>query len=294
MPSIGGRYFVRKFSLQLLTAGIAVMLTAVPGFSAARRNLPGFSTSSLAANDDGSTGLVPIGFTINLFGTSYSSLYANNNGNVTFDSPLGTFTPFNLVTTGTKIIAPFFADVDTRGPGSTLMTYGNDTVNGRPAFGVEWASVGYFSAQTNKLNSFELVIIDRSDIAAGAFDFEFNYDSMQWETGGASGGSNGLGGFSARVGYSNGLTGSAAVSFELPGSAVNGAFINGGPNALNANSLNSNVVGRYLFSSRGGTIGGGGGSPSGPVATPATTTPVLIFSGVMLIGIVGFLKARAS
>jgi hypothetical protein len=271
---------------------VAFALAAVPGFGAARRNLPGFSTNALAANDDGSTGLVPIGFTINLFGTSYSSLYVNNNGNVTFDAALSTFTPFNLVTTGTKIIAPFFGDVDTRGPGSALTRYGNDTVNGRPAFGVEWGGVGYFSSHTNKLNTFELVIIDRSDVAAGAFDFEFNYDSMQWETGDASSGSNGLGGFSARVGYSNGLTGTSAVSFELNGSAINGAFIDGGSKALISNSLNSNVAGRYLFSSRGGTIGGGG--PSAPVGTPATTMPVLVLSGVMLIGIVSYLKLRAA
>jgi hypothetical protein len=232
---------------------------------------------------------VPIGFTINLFGTSYSNLYVNNNGNVTFDNPLSTFTPFGLSGTATKIIAPFFGDVDTRGAGSGLVTYGNDTVNGRNAFGVEWPAVGYFSGRVDKKNTFELVIIDRSDIAPGAFDFEFNYDQIQWETGEASGGVNGLGGSSARVGYSNGLTGSSNVSFELAGSAVNGAFLNGGSNALVGSSLNSSVLGRYLFSSRGGNINNGNPPPP-PAATPATTTPVLLLSAVMLIGIVTYMK----
>jgi hypothetical protein len=277
----------------LILAGVAVLLSATPGFSAARRNLPGFSTNVLGANDDGSTGQVNIGFTINLFGTSYSKLYVNNNGNVTFDSPLSTFTPFGLAGVATKIIAPFFADVDTRGAGSGLVTYGNDTVGGRNAFGVEWPAVGYFSGRTDKLNTFELVIIDRSDIAPGAFDFEFNYDLIQWETGEASSGVNGLGGNSARVGYSNGLAGTDNVSFELTGSAVNGALLNGGSKALVTNDLNSTTLGRYAFNSRGGNISGGGGTPpAAPVSTPATTMPVLMLSGVMLIGIVSYLKMR--
>jgi hypothetical protein len=280
---------VRTHSLKVILAGVAVLLSATPGFSAARRNLPGFSTNTLPANDDSSTAQVPIGFTINLFGTSYGQLYVNNNGNVTFDGPLSTFTPFGLNGVATKIIAPFFADVDTRGPGSGLVTYGNDTVNGHNAFGVEWPNVGYYSGRTDKLNTFELVIIDRSDIAAGAFDFEFNYDQIQWETGEASGGVNGLGGNSARVGYSNGLSGTSNVSFELAGSAVNGAFLNGGSKALVASNLNSSVLGRYLFSSRGGTIDNGNPPPA-PTATPATTTPVLLLSAVMLVGIVTYMK----
>ena len=74
----------------------------------------GFNSNTLAANDDGSTGAVPIGFTINFFGTNHSTLFVNNNGNVTFNAVLSTFSPFNLGTTTTPIIAPFFADVDTR------------------------------------------------------------------------------------------------------------------------------------------------------------------------------------
>jgi nidogen-like len=275
-----------------ITASLVLILAATPAFSAARRNLPGCSTSTLAANDDGSTAAVPIGFTINLFGTSYSTLFVNNNGNVTFDNQLSTFTPFDLTSTGTKIIAPFFADVDTRGAGSGLVHYGNDTVGGRNAFCVEWPAVGYFNSQTNKLNTFELVIIDRSDIGVGNFDFEFNYDQIQWETGGASGGSNGLGGSSARVGYSNGLTGSANASLELPGSAVNGALLDSGPNALISHSLNSAVLGRYVFSSRGGQIAGTPTNPSAPAGVPAMGTPALLLTGILLIGIVSYLRFR--
>jgi len=42
----------------------------------------------LPANDDDSTDLVGLGFTVNYFGLSFTDLYVNNNGNVTFDDPL--------------------------------------------------------------------------------------------------------------------------------------------------------------------------------------------------------------
>lgn len=254
-----------------------VLLTAVPAFSAARRNLPGFSTNVLPANDDDSTGIVAIGFPINFFGTTYTQLYVNNNGNVTFTGSLGTFTPFGLLNASTPIIAPFFADVDTRGAGSGLVHYGTDTVDGHPAFGVEWPAVGYYSGHTNKLNTFELVLINRSDTGAGNFDIEFNYDQIQWETGDASGGSNGLGGSPARAGFSNGST----TSFELPGSGISGALLDGGPNSLIRHSLNSAVLGRYLFSARNGSINTGPGTPG----VPLPGTLLLVSGGFLAFGI---------
>ena len=45
-------------------------------------------------NDDGSSPLIPLGFTFNLYGTNYTACYINNNGNITFTAPLATFTPF--------------------------------------------------------------------------------------------------------------------------------------------------------------------------------------------------------
>jgi hypothetical protein len=178
-------------------------------------------------------------------------LYINNNGNVTLDSSLWTYTPFDLTSTGQQIIAPFFADVDTSGPGDPV-TYGAGTVDGRNAFGVNWVDVGYFPS-SSPLNSFQLVLIDRSDTGEGNFDFEFNYDEILWETGYASGGSGGLGGYSARAGYSNG-TGEPDTFYELTGSAVNGAFLDVGPRALVDGSLYSDVPGRYRFPVREGEV----------------------------------------
>jgi len=196
--------------------------------------LAGHNSETLPGNDDGSTGLVALGFGANFFGTTYTDLYVNNNGNVTFGDPLGQFTPFGLSgATLRPIIAPFFADVDTRLPAGLEVTYGTGTLGPNSAsFGVNWIDVDYFvGSHPSQLNTFQLRLIDRSDIAAGDFDICFAYDQITWETGDASGGVGGLGGESARVGYSNG-TGLAGTFFEQAGSGVNGAFLNGGPNAL--------------------------------------------------------------
>lgn len=209
-----------------------------------------FTDSTLARNDDGSTLLVGLGFNINFFGLTTGNVFVNNNGNITFNAPLGTFTPFSLLATAVPIIAPFFADVDTRNLTSQEVQYGQDVIGGHNVFGVNWINVGYFASHADKLNSFQLILTERADIGAGAFDFEFNYDRILWETGDASNGSGGLGGSSARAGYSNG----SSTAFELPGAAINGAYLDGGPNALIAGSLNSNVAGRYIFNVRNGVV----------------------------------------
>lgn len=256
--------------------GFALTVALGTAQAAAIRSASEFTDATLAGNDDESTVAVAIGFTVNFFGLNSNSLFVNNNGNVTFGSSLSTFTPFNLSTTDRQILAPFFADVDTRGTIADVQ-YGQGMVDGRAAFGVNWINVGYFSGGADKLNSFQLIMIDRSDTGAGNFDFEFNYDKVQWETGNASGGTGGLGGSSARVGWSNG----ALNSFELAGSAVNGAFLDAGPNALIGNSWNSDVDGRYVFNVRNGVI-------SSPVPTPGA----LALVGVALLGMSVARRAR--
>lgn len=213
------------------------------------------SQNALGPNDDSSTSPVPLPFGVNFYGTSYEKLWINNNGNVTFDRPLSTYTPFGIAGTSAQIIAPFFADVDTRGSGSQTVTYGwgNTTFEGHRAFCVNWVNVGYFAGHTDKLNSFQLLLVHREDSSnPGDFDIVFNYDKIQWESGDASGGSAGLGGTSAAAGFSNG-TGREGTSFELPGSLVNGAFLDSNPaTSLAATRTDSPVAGRHVYRVRGG------------------------------------------
>lgn len=260
-----------------LAVCLAVLLSAMPIFGGAVRNstdYSGFYTNSMVRNDDGSaSGLIPIGFTLDFLGTTTNSAYVNNNGNITFDDPLGTYTPFPLNSTSVPIIAPFFADVDTRGAGSGVTQWGQGIVDGHAAFAVDYVNVGYYGSHDDKLNSFQLVLINRSDTGAGNFDIEFNYDSIQWETGDASGGINGLGGSTARAGYAKGSAGIVGTYFELAGSDTDGAFLDGSPSALASNSFNSGVAGRYVFPIRNSTGSADPGTAEDNPFLPDTYVP---------------------
>ena len=205
----------------------------------------------LPANDDDSTGAVPLPFDLKFFGESYASIYVNNNGNVTFAHGQNQFTPSDLTGgTSAPIIAPFFADVDTTAEGSSEVTYGFPADHKNMC--VNWVDVGYFPAQDDKLNTFQLILTSRdsaSDRSAGDFDATFNYDQVLWETGSASGGSGGFGGTSAAAGFSAG-TGDPGTYFQFAGSFDNGALIDGGPNALVSGKQNSVQNGRYIFEIR--------------------------------------------
>lgn len=226
----------------------------------------GWILDTIPANDDGSSNLVALPFPINFQGNQYSALYVNNNGNVTFNTPMSTYTPFGLTgDTGTPIIAPFFADVDTRGTGSELVTYGVSPDGNQ--FVVNWVDVGYYSAQTDKLISAQLVLTKRSGVGFqdGDFDITFNYGSIGWETGSASGGIDGFGGTPVRAGYSVG-TGVEGTFFELTGSGQTTALTDGGTRSLYSNSLNSlTTPGRYVFEMRADESGEVAGNVVGTV-----------------------------
>jgi len=246
-----------------LAAGVLAVGLMVP--SAGSAQIRSFAGGTIfPSNDDGSTGPHAVGFTLNFFGSSFTQLWVNNNGNVTFDGAMSTFTPSSLLGSTRQILAPFFADVDTNA--SDDVRYGTGSVGSQAAYWVDWVNVGYFSSNSYPLNSFQLVIIDRGDTGAGNFDFEFNYGSMGWEVGAASGGgSNGLcdpGETScvpAYAGWSNG----AGASYQIGGSGQNGGLING------------NLDPRYTFEVRNGEIA----PPSGTV-TPEPVTMTLLGTGL--------------
>jgi len=236
----------------------------------------------LPANDDGSTGLVNLGFTANINSTNFTQTYVNNNGNITFTNPLGTFTP-SAISGGAfgPIIAAFFADVDTRAAGSLPVTYGSTTLGGFNVFGVDYIHVGVFPSQPI-FNDFQMILTDRSDTGAGNFDIQFNYDTIVWEAGTASNApAGGLGGTSALVGYWT----SPTSNFTLPGSLVNGALVNGGPNALISHSLNSNILGQYNFQVRNGTVI----TPPPVDGVPEPETYAMLLAG---LGLLGFIARR--
>ncbi len=221
---------------------------------------PGFDGLAMSRGDDHSfpqySGLpapVELGFEIRLFDKTYRTCYINNNGNITFEAPLVVYTPESLIRRQAIMIAPFWADVDSRNLASDVTRFSSlpGQVDGHPAFGVSWRNVGYFSQHTDKLNSFQLVLVERSDRAAGDFDIEFNYNQIQWETGDASGGGGGLGGAVARVGWTNGM----GLFMEYRGSGTSLALLDQEPEAPTKNFAsgliyqmwNSGIPGRILI-----------------------------------------------
>ncbi len=186
----------------------------------------GFGTNTLAAGDDNYSSAINITSVfgtagVNFFGHNYTSLYINNNGNITFAQPNSTYTPSAIsAQANNPIIAPFWADVDTRG-GPGTPTGGNDTGANKVFYNLDsvdgvltitWDDVGYYSQATNKLDAFQVQLIS---LGGGNFDIVYRYASINWTTGSASGGVNGLGGTPARAGYSAG-DGNIAHYFELP------------------------------------------------------------------------------
>ena len=236
---------------------IAAAAVAVRAAGAAIAD-PNCSTNALPRNDDSSTSAISLPFEADFYGTTYRTLFVNNNGNVTFLAPQSTYTPFTIGAITPPIIAPFSADVDTRGLASGVVTYGVTTFGSRVAFCVNWDNVGYFNSHTNKLNSFQLLLVDRSDVGSGDFDIVMNYRSLNWETGDASGGSDGLNGTPAGGGFSAG-DGIASHFFQYPGGLTHlGLLDSNNRTGLVNNSRGSLQDGRYIFNVRNGLLPGSG------------------------------------
>ena len=196
------------------------------------------------------------------------------------------------------LIAPFWADVDTRGPAPTFsvipkeVTYGQGTVDGRPAFGVNWRDVGYYynyeGSATDKLNSLQLILIDRSNIGSvGDFDAEFNYNQVLWETGNASAGVNGYEGKVARVGITNGVdrtieaqySGETLVQLDEIPPGFTGAGTKNYTTGLIYRKRNSTVPGRQVFQFRNGNLVGALQVNAGPDLTPASSATTVTITG---------------
>jgi hypothetical protein len=248
------------FRASILSAALCCIATS--GLAGAVRS--GFDANTLAPGDDNSSTATSLGFAIQ-FGGSFSTAFVNNNGNLTFQNFFSDFSTRPIANLTIPFIGPFWGDVITVFDGA--VTYGTGTVGTMNAFAATWTGVpniddAFGLVTPLPLSTFQVVLIDRSDIQVGDFDIEFNYDLIEWPASGAV--------IRAYVGYTNG---SASSSFQLAGSGVGGAFVNGGANDLVANSLNSDVDGRYLFRVR--------NTPPDVVPEPSS---LLIFASLIGVG----------
>src|SRR5690606_27951695 len=140
-----------------------VSLLGSGGVAAAGAVRAGFDSKSLPKALNPFSSAEQLGFTIECMGRTHTEVYVNENGHLQLSNwaLLSTPVPLNFMPSNFWALAPFLVDVDIRGAGS--VTYGTGTVDGRAAFGATWSGVGYASNNSDKLNTFQAVIIDRSD-----------------------------------------------------------------------------------------------------------------------------------
>jgi cysteine-rich repeat protein len=150
--------------------------------------------------DDGSAdvSLAPVFTSTRPFrfaGTSYTRMFVNVNGNVTFGLPFGSYTPRAVPGLAQPTIAPFFADVDLRPRGLELNP-------GRVRYCVEtnrvlvtWDRVVHYSAIDGttsfaRQNRVQLVLTPATVCGTAGAVVEFRYAQLVWHAGTATGAGN--------------------------------------------------------------------------------------------------------
>jgi hypothetical protein len=230
--------------LTLATFGVVAAISttqAVPLISG-MGGPAGFGTLTQQPNDDGSSNQLNLPFEVNFFGNRYNNFYVNNNGNVTFNGPVGAYTPTPFPISAQPMIAPFWGDVDTRCTTCGAVYIGSPNAS---TVVVTWNNVGFFSSNSSLTNNFQLALRDQG---AGNFDVEFRYDRLNWTTGNASGGVNGLGGTPAQAGYD---AGNGTNFFTLPGSRTAGVL-----NLASATNVAGGSPGLWSYAIREGALPG--------------------------------------
>ncbi|MBU2982601.1 Hint domain-containing protein [Lentibacter algarum] len=116
---------------------------------------------------------------IDFFGTSYTSLYINSNGLITFTGPNTTYNGTDLASLNQPAIAPFWTDVNITGgnaSGTNNIYWDLDPANG--TFTVTWYEVEPYSGSGT--DTFQMVL---SDLGGGTWGVEFIYEDIGFTNG---------------------------------------------------------------------------------------------------------------
>ncbi len=253
-----GLVWVGSLFLASLTSSIVASEASAVALRTGFGGPAGYGTGTVGPTDDGSSSAIDLTVAfgpqgLNYFGTNKTQVFVNNNGNITFDGSTGQYTPTGISAASNPIIAAFFADVDTNMGGTVYFQADAAT----KTFVATWDNVGYFRAHNDKTNSFQIVLLGQP--TPGDFDIEIRYASLQFTTGDASGGTNGLGGTPARAGYS---AGNSMTFFEFPESGDQNAMLD------LVNRSNVGTAGLFIFRVRNGGI-------TPPPTFTSTVTPTI-------------------
>lgn len=146
---------------------------------------------------------------MSFFGTDYTSVYINSNGNLTFDSPNTSYTPSGISGFAEPMIAPLFTDINIASgsaTGTNNIYWDLDAANG--VFTVTWLGVDPYSGGGE--NTFQVRI---TSLPGGGSDIEFIYEDIQFSSGGSG---------QATAGITDG----GANDYELTGSGNGTAVLN--------------------------------------------------------------------
>lgn len=154
---------------------------------------------AIPPSDDSSSALINLPFNFCFFGATRNQVYINNNGNISFSQPFATSTALAFPFPNFQTISPFWADVDTRTAGKVWVKINPTSLI------VLWEDVGYFDQNSDKLNTFQVILTNGFDpLLPQGMNVGFFYRDMKWTTGDASAGVNGFGGVAANVGVNRG------------------------------------------------------------------------------------------
>ncbi|GIX12909.1 MAG: hypothetical protein KatS3mg118_0868 [Paracoccaceae bacterium] len=238
-----------------------------------------FGEITLPRSDDGYfpidiTAAIPQG--LNVFGTTYTEMFVNTNGSVSFGNGVLAYTPRPLDQTAAPMFAAFWADVDTRAGARAGRESGEihvDLDRATRTVTVTWDSVNFHDRNGTLQNSFQIQILDRG---GGDFNLLYRYGSIDWTTGDQSGGVNGLGG---RVAVAGVAAGDFATHITLPASGVQARM-----RQLDTDPGNTGEIGIWQFRSRDGVMTL---APALSAETPAAgAEPALL--GEIVIGALPF------
>ncbi|KAI0241926.1 Nidogen-2 [Lamellibrachia satsuma] len=185
----------------LWTSGLLLVVWTVVARSFSRTELYPFGDdqgdSRLVIADDVSSDRVQLVRAITYFGHRYSSIYVNLNGVLTFKNGLLRYRSDKQLPIGRQIIAPFYADIDTRLSGNVYYRESQDpslrkkaedeigehfpdSAGFRPQslFIATWDDVGYYSEQYDLTNTFQVVIA--SDETDSFVMFLYPSEGITW------------------------------------------------------------------------------------------------------------------
>lgn len=170
----------------------------------------GAISMSIGTYDSGACGAATVnGFSVNIGGNFYSTLFVNENGIVSFGSAISDAPSTALSALTAPAFAPFFANGAILDNASLLYGYTDASVGFPDSFWLTWdAFIPEGAGAGAPANIFQLGIVD---LGGGDFDLIFNYEAINWDD--------------ASIGAQAGLTDGLGNAFLLSGAGVAGAYL---------------------------------------------------------------------